>query len=285
MKYLIKCTGFIGDNLFASSIAKKLHEQDPTAVVDYVLSIPQPLLLFKENPYINDVYVYSADESGYDKIYMMPSVDQSKPATIQFQEFVGIQNPTTEFDVYTVAEYDEYAKIQIEAVREPNKPVVAWLANWKDRAYATTLDMYWKKIGGPHRDIDKIIVNLQKEFTMIQVGLPNGVSQLSLEASDPHQYAFTASVIKSCDWMIGAEGGLTNLACSVGTRTIITTCFIEQVYGRNGHVKQVPLPQMGPAVYYPTSGHTHLAPFISDDEVAEEIKRIIKANDSYRYQW
>lgn len=285
MKYLIKCTGFIGDNLFASSIAKKLHEQDSSAIVDYVLSIPQPLLLIEQNPYIRNVYVYNTDESSYDKVYVMPSVDQARPATIQFQEAAGVQNPTTEFDVYTVSEYDESVQSQIDAIREPNKPVVAWLANWRDRAYATTLEMYWQRIGGPHRDIDKIIVELQKEFTMIEVGLPNGVSQLTQTAMDPNQYAFTASIIKACDWMIGAEGGLTNLACAIGTRTIITTCFIEQLYGRNGHVKQIPLPQMGPAVYYPSGGHTHLAPFISDDEVAQEIKRIIKTNDSYKYEW
>lgn len=286
MKYLIKCTGFIGDNLFASSIAKKLHEQDNAAEVDYIITLPQSLLLFKQNPYVRNVYTHDiVDINEYDKIYVMPYVDQSKPATIQFQEAVGIKNPSLEFDVYTVPEYDEAAKTQLEAIRRPGTQLVAWLAGWKDKAYATTPEMYWKKIGGPHRDIDKIIVNLEKEFTMIPVGLPCGVSQTTTAAMDPHAYAFLASVIKSCDWMIGAEGGVTNLSCAVGTKTIITTCFIEQVYGRNGHVKQIPLPQMGPAVYYPNGGHTHLAPFISDDEVTEEIKRVIHNNLSYRYSW
>lgn len=286
MKYLIKCTGFIGDNLFASSIAKKLHEQDTDAEVDYIITLPQPLLLFKQNPYIRNVYTHDiVDINEYDKVYVMPYVDQSKPATTQFQEVVGIKNPSLEFDVYTIPEYDEAAKNQLEEIRRPGTQLVAWLAGWKDRAYATTLEMYWKKVGGPHRDIDRIIVSLEKEFTMVPVGLPCGVSQTTTTAMDPHAYAFLASVIKSCDWMIGAEGGVTNLSCAVGTKTIITTCFIEQVYGRNGHVKQIPLPQMGPAVYYPNGGHTHLPPFISDDEITEEIKRVINNNLSYRYSW
>jgi len=286
MKYLINCTGFIGDTLFASSIAKKLHEQDSMAVVDYAIPLIQPKFLLEQNPYINSVYLQSELRlTDYDRIFTMPLVDQSEPATIQFQRVAGIENPTTEFDVYTIPEFDESATEQLERLRKPNTPLVAWLAGWKDRAYQTTLDMYWRKVGGPHRDIDKIIVSLEKKFTMIPVGLPCGVSQTIPAAQNPYEYAFLASVIKACDWMIGGEGGVTNLACAVGTRTIITTCFIEQLYGRNGHIKQIPKPQMGPAVYYPAGGHTHLAPFISDDEVATEIERIILTNDSYKYDW
>lgn len=286
MKYLIDCTGFIGDTLFASSIAEKLHEQDASAVVDYSIPLNQPMFLLEENPYINAVYLSHENKpNDYDKVYKMPFVDQSEPATIQFQRTAEIKNPTTKFDVYTLTEYDESAREQLELIRRPGTQLVAWLTGWKDRAYQTTLDMYWKKVGGPHRDIDRIITKLEKTFTMIPVGLPCGVSQLTPQAQDPYQYAFLASVIKSCDWMIGGEGGMTNLACAVGTRTIITTCFIEQLYGRNGHIKQIPKPQMGPAVYYPNGGHTHLAPFISDDEVAAEIERIILTNDSYKYEW
>lgn len=288
MKYLIQCTGFIGDNLFASSIAKKLHEQDSEAEVDYIITLPQPLLLFQQNPYIRNVYTNnSVDRSQYDKVYVMPHVDQSRPATIQFQEVAEIKNPSLEFDVYTIPEFDESVKKQLETIRRPGTPLVAWMTSWKDKAYATTPDMYWKQNyhGGPHRDIDKMVANLEKEFTMIPVGFPCGVSQTIPETMNPELYAFTASVIKQCDWMLGAEGGLTNLSCAVGTRTIITTCFIEQLYGRSGHIKQIPLPQMGPAVYYPNGGHTHLAPFITDDEVVEEIKKVIRTGESYKYSW
>lgn len=286
MRYLIHCTGFIGDTLFASSIAKKLHEQDSNAIVDYSIPLIQPKLLLEENPYINAVYMHHEQKpANYDREYKMPYVDQSEPATIQFQRVAEIQNPSLEFDVYTIDEFDQSAIEQLEEVRRPGTQLVAWLAGWKDRAYQTTLDMYWRKVGGPHRDIDKIVTTLDKKFTMVPVGLPCGVSQLTPSAQDPYQYAFLASVIKACDWMIGGEGGVTNLACAVGTKTIITTCFIEQLYGRNGHIKQIPDPQMGPAVYYPTGGHTHLAPFISDDEVAAEIERIILTNNSYKYEW
>ena len=50
-KILVKCTGFIGDTLFASSIAKKLKEQDPFRVVDFTIPVAQPLELLNNNPF------------------------------------------------------------------------------------------------------------------------------------------------------------------------------------------------------------------------------------------
>jgi ADP-heptose:LPS heptosyltransferase len=68
MKYLINCTGFIGDTLFASSIAKKLHEQDSMAVVDYAIPLIQPKFLLEQNPYINSVYLQSEPRlTDYDR--------------------------------------------------------------------------------------------------------------------------------------------------------------------------------------------------------------------------
>ena len=57
MKILIKNIGFIGDNLFSSSVAKKLKEKYPNCTVDYLLTVAQPYELLLNDPYINNVYL------------------------------------------------------------------------------------------------------------------------------------------------------------------------------------------------------------------------------------
>ena len=58
MKILIKTYGFIGDILFASSIAQKLKEQyGNDCIVDYCIGFPQPYKLLKNNPWIDNVYL------------------------------------------------------------------------------------------------------------------------------------------------------------------------------------------------------------------------------------
>ena len=54
MKILIKAIGFIGDNLFASSVVKKLKQQQDCEV-DFKLSLPQPFELLSLNPHIDNV--------------------------------------------------------------------------------------------------------------------------------------------------------------------------------------------------------------------------------------
>ena len=67
-KILVKCTGFIGDTLFASSIAKKLKEQDPFRVVDFSIPVAQPLELLYNNPFISKVFLSDDyDEKDYDR--------------------------------------------------------------------------------------------------------------------------------------------------------------------------------------------------------------------------
>ena len=53
-KILVKCTGFIGDILFASSIARKLKEQSNNITIDYSIPVAQPLELLFNNPYIDN---------------------------------------------------------------------------------------------------------------------------------------------------------------------------------------------------------------------------------------
>lgn len=281
MRVGIAVHGYIGDCLFASSIAKKLKEEQQATEVHYAIWVKQPLLLMQNNPYIDSVQ-YQPMYFPVDKLITIGQVDQSRPATIQMQEQAGVRNPSVEYEVYTLEKYDREAKAELEGMAHnyPFRPVVAWQANWKERAYDTRIEMLLEtpKRGGPHRDIDNILVELCKDFTMYRVGLESGIVQHDPRAADAESFARTASIIKYCDWMIGAEGGLTNLAAGVGTKCIITTCFIHQVYGKFGFVKQIDNPQMGPKVYFPNAGHVHLEPFIPDSEVLKQIRDHILLN-------
>jgi hypothetical protein len=58
MKILIKAMGFIGDNLFATSVAKKLkYKHDGLCEVDLLLSVAQPFELISMDPHIDNVYL------------------------------------------------------------------------------------------------------------------------------------------------------------------------------------------------------------------------------------
>ena len=56
-KCLIVTHGFFGDIIFASSIAKKLKEEDQFDEVDYLIGFPQVERLMQNNPHISNVYV------------------------------------------------------------------------------------------------------------------------------------------------------------------------------------------------------------------------------------
>lgn len=273
--YLIKVSGFIGDCLFATSIAQRLKEIGWADRVDYQIPVVQPKLLMDRDPWIDDVYVQRDPPLNiYHKIIQVGQVDQNIPATKHMQAMAGIppELQSLGYRVYQVPQYDHEEFERVESLRRKyNKPVVAWQSNWVERAYQTTPEEYEKHIGGPHRKIDEIIATLNEKFIMVEVGLPAGMTQHNTKAANPESYARTASFIKWCDYMIGAEGGLTNLAAGLGTKCIITTCFIHQVYGIKGHVRRIAEPQMGPQIYFPNKGHVHLPPFIPDEEVARLI--------------
>lgn len=275
---LVRCTGFIGDILFASSIAKKLVEETEvegnSVDVDYYIPLPQPMILLTMNPYIRHVYKeFTFDPTIYDKIVDIPTVNQALPATIQFQQVAGVKNPSTEFNVWTVDTYDTEMEKMVAEIRStaPEKPVVAWQSNWYEKTLRFTEAQYTARTEHGHRTIEDILSVIEPHVTLLEVGLPVGVTQHDARSQDPYLYAMTASAIKACDWMIGGEGGLTNLACAVGTKTIITTDWFWKQYGPLGNYARLDMPAMGPKTYYPNAGHVHLDPYLTDTQVGESI--------------
>lgn len=291
-RILIIVEGYIGDCLFASSVASRLvhesieHNQE-VPEVDYAIQVFQPYELLLNNKDIMRVWLpwEEFDTSTFDAVYTLGQVYQDQAATIQYQLRCGVKQPTLGYTVFTNPRYDHVSSINIRNLRYTSRKVVAVQMNWKERTFGFTRDEYANAPNHPmgygrrRRDTDRIVKQLAERFTLIFVGFEDGVPQS--EAGGLYTTALfsqTASIIKHCDYMVGAEGGLTNLAAGVGTKTIITGDFIHQVYGPRGSVRPYAHPMMGPRVYFPHDGHVTLDPFLTDDEVAQQMISIIEGD-------
>jgi hypothetical protein len=281
----VNVRGFIGDTLFASSAAEHLKKDYDK--VYYGITCEEPCELLSLNPYIDGVHVSHGEatpvESENLRVFTCGEVDQSIPATIQFQTSCGIEKPTVGYSVYTNKYYDVIAHNNIATKKSmEQKKIIAYQRSWKERTFGFTKEEYARGInvhptgyGGRRRNIDVILDALRNKYSLIAVGLPGDAPNGTYGIFSAPTYSMTASIIKYCDWMIGAEGGLTNLAAGVGTKTIITGDFIHQLYGENGYFKKIQDPKMGPKTYFPELGHVTLDPFLTDEEVANKIMEII----------
>jgi hypothetical protein len=280
MKILINTIGFIGDNLFASSIAKKLKQQQDCEI-DFKLSLPQPFELLSLNPYINNVYLDTPNKQ-YDIQYNLNPINRQLTPCEQFQIQCGVNNPSPEFEVYTNSSLDEYVSYMFK--NKGNRKLVAYLSNWEERSFLFTEEEYQRGIdvpnfgyGGKHRDINYIIsqLSLRDDLHLIEVGKPNNTNQSDIDLFSVSEYSLTASIIKNCDYFIGAEGGLANLASGVGTKTIITDDFVHQLYGWNGVIEKCNEPKLGPKYYFEDGNHITLNSYLTDQQVVENINKII----------
>jgi hypothetical protein len=282
MRALINCIGFIGDNIFASSIAERLREQG-FDYIDYNLSIAQPLELLSLNPNIDRTfYQQPINHQEYDRIFNLEPIHRRLTPCEQFQLQCEIQTPTPYYKVYTNPSQDNYVTPLIGHVAG-NRKIIAWMSNWEERTFGFTEEEYQRGIdvpnlgyGGRRRDIKSILQFLEQtgEYFLVEVGLPCGTDQRTVTVDGVSNYTLTASMIKACDWFIGGEGGLANLAAGVGTKTIITGDFVHQLYGWNGVIEKNLEPKLGPKYYFPQGHHT-LDPYLTDLQTAQQIHRII----------
>lgn len=303
---LIKPYGFMGDILFASSVAKKLKEEERFKVVDMACGIKQVEKLLNQNPYIDNVItmaypshypLHGIHIEGYDREFeLMETCKEIEPPT-QFQLECGVQNPDTEFEVWTDPTLDDKVA---ETYPDPYIAVMQ-LDSWRAKAYGFTpeeyargIDVPFKGYGGRLRDIEHIVQALAEEFTLIEVGLVPGISTTDVsrtwgtEGDIYRSLSWDASVIKGAQYFIGAEGGLANVACGVGTKTVLTSDFVHQLYGWNGVIKKIEDPKLGPRFYFPDAGHVDLDPYLTDEEVVKEMTAIFtkdKTAEDYSYAW
>lgn len=288
---LIVTCGFFGDILFASSIAEKLKSQLAYDTVDYLIGFPQVQRLLQNNPHIDSVYISgtpgpypdisSIATEHYSKVFNLQPLNYNKTPCEEYQEFVGIPNTSPDYKVYTQPEYDDIARGYIAELREThNKPVVALMSNWESKTYTFTPEQYSEGIdvpgygyGGSHRNISYIIEKLSEYITFVEVGVgPMGQLQsISIGDGDSKSLLFEASLIKYCDAFLGTEGGLCNLSAGVGCKTVITGDFVHQLYGWNGCIKQIDVPKLGPRWYFLDSNHIELDPYLTDDEIINNV--------------
>lgn len=285
MKALIECVGFIGDNLFASSVPAKLKQQGYTKV-DLALSIAQPFELLKLNPSIDNVLLYEkVDHNSYDRVFTLQPIHRRETPTTQFQQQCGVLEPSSDYKIYTNPAQDAYVGPLLKHVAQ-GKRLVAYMSNWVEKTFGFTEEEYKRGVdvpnlgyGGRRRDVEFIIEELSKDeaLYLVPVGMPAGFNQREVALDGVSNYTLTASMIKACDWFIGAEGGLANLAAGVGTKTIITGDYVHQLYGWNGVIEKNEEPKLGPKYYFP-DGHYTLDPYLTDFETINTIKNIICTN-------
>lgn len=285
MKILVKTMGFIGDNIFATPIAKKLkekHGQD--CVIDFHISILAPFELIHNSPYIDNVYMTAPDESGYDIVHTLNPIHRKETPIIQLQKQCGIEDVSSDYTVYTNSATDALIHDVFRQYRSDTNILVAVQLNWEEKTFTFTEEEYEKGIdvpgfgyGGKHRDVNFILTELNKNpnFVLIPVGKPNGYNQMVGDVTCVSELTLTTSVIKECDYFIGTEGGLSNIAAGVGTKTIITGDFVHQLYGWNGVIEKNDEPKLGPKFYFPEFGHVTLNPYITDEEVVKQMTDIL----------
>jgi hypothetical protein len=299
-KALLVAHGYLGDNIFISSVAQKLREENQFDSVDFVTGFPQVFELLNQNPYIDNVYMAEAigpyventlsnyDLTAYDKVFNFDAFMFDIQPPIVAQTKCGVKNPSPEIKVWTVPAYDEQAeKLITELKQGSDKKVIAWQMSWDEKAYRYTEEEYWTRFGNfqtgcgtQNRNIDWMIRELSKQFIMIPVGVPKTLTQF-FTAEYQHEYrsfAQDASVLKHCDYFIGNEGGMANLASSVGCKTILTYEFTWQLYGPRGIMRQFEHgPKLGP-VHYFEQGHAYLPLYKSDGELVSIITNIVEGN-------
>ena len=285
MKILVKTMGYIGDNIFATSVAKKLKElHGDDCVVDFQLSILAPFELIHNNPYIDNVYMTPQDESAYDTVHQLNPIHRQETPTIQLQKQCGIENVSSEYTVYSNPATDSLMHDILKQYRTDDNVLVAVQLNWQEKTFLFTEEEYKKGIdvpnkgyGGNNRNIDFILneLNMDSNIMLIPVGKPNGHNQMSGDATCVSELTLTTSVIKECDYFIGTEGGLSNIAAGVGTKTIITGDFVHQLYGWNGVIEKNEEPKLGPKFYFPEFGHIELNPYLSDNQIINSIKELL----------
>ena len=94
MNILIKVTGFIGDTLFSTSVARQLKREKRDSLIDYKIPVYQPYEVLQLDNNINRVFLPNedVDESIYDVVHTLPPCTQEDPPTIQYQKHCGVEN-------------------------------------------------------------------------------------------------------------------------------------------------------------------------------------------------
>ena len=280
---LIKVTGFLGDILFSTSVARQLKREDKSLLIDYQIPLNAPYEILQLDNNINRIFLPNeeVDESSYDKVFTLPPCTQEDPPTIQYQKHCGVKDLDPSYNVEVPHTAIEVVSAMMKPHKQQGKKIVAWQGNWEEKSFRYTEEEYKRGVdvpnlgyGGKRRDINFLISELSRRYLLIKVGFDPGVSQNQIGLLTTGIFTYTAAILSQCDYMVGGESGLINLAAGVGTKTIITGDYVHQLYGWNGVIRKLKEPKLGPEFYF-ENGHVSLNPYLTDEEVVEQIKNII----------
>lgn len=303
-RFLIKCRNIhIGDILFASSVAKKLKEEHADCEVDYDIDYLQPIELLSNNPYINRVH-FKDSRNDYSHVYNLiedgATLNPYESAVSQFQRMCDIKDFDDTFEIFTSSALDYGVSKSMEelvAINHWQTDVikVGYQMDWHNKSFLFTEEEYNRAEGGEtgngygsgKRDTFEIINCLEThpKIILFALGLEDKISKRFPTINSTSKFTFTASLIKNCDYVIGAEGCITNISSALRVPTIISTDYIHQMFGpkgihwqqhrKNPDVTENRAPFLGPCCYFPLQGHHHLSPYLTDSELGEEILNII----------
>lgn len=303
-RILIRCRNIhIGDILHASSVARKLKEKNPSSVVHYDINYLQPMELLYNNPHIDGVY-YKEDDGNYDEVYELIKdrevLNPYKSSVSQFQKMCNIENFDDTFEIFTNEQLDySIGRSMSELVNidewDSDLIKVGYQSDWDKKSFLFTEEEYYLASGGEDgtgygsgsRNVFDIIncMEVSPRIMLFSLGLEEKIAKTYPCLNSTSKFTFTASLMKNCDYVIGAEGCLTNMASAIGTPTIITTDYIYQMFGPKGirwqqaggdlNKLEERKPFLGPNTYFPNQGHVELSPFLTDYEVGDEILRIV----------
>jgi len=280
---LIKVTGFLGDILFSTSVARQLKREDRSLLIDYQIPLNASYEILQLDNNINRIYLPNeeVDESSYDKVFTLPPCTQEDPPTIQYQKHCGVKDLDSSYNVKVPHTAIEVVSAMMKPHKQQGKKIVAWQGNWEEKSFRYTEEEYKRGVdvpnlgyGGKRRDINFLISELSRRYLLIKVGFDPGVSQNQIGLLTTGIFTYTAAILSQCDYMVGGESGLINLAAGVGTKTIITGDYVHQLYGWNGVIRKLKEPKLGPEFYF-ENGHVSLNPYLTDEEVVKQIKNII----------
>ena len=280
---LIKVTGFIGDTLFSTSVARQLKKDGFTGLIDYKIPVYPPYEILQLNNSINRIFLPNEeiDESVYDKVFTLPPCNQEEPPTIQYQKHCGVKDLDPSYEIKVPQDSIDVVSDMMKPYKQQGRKIVAWQGNWEEKSFGYTEEEYKRGVdvpnlgyGGRRRDINFLVSELSKRYLLIKVGFDPGITQNQIGLLTTGIYTHTAAILSQCDYMIGGESGLINLAAGVGTKTIITGDYVHQLYGWNGVIRKSKEPKLGPEFYF-EEGHVSLNPYLTDKEVVEQIVNII----------
>lgn len=277
-KILISVHGFLGDIILSQPIAERLKLENQAYEIDFLIGFPQPARLLSNNPYIDNVLHYSkyigpnteqiahSLKDNYDEVRYLKAYKATHPITTYYQLCANVQNPQSEYTVYTDYTLDKIAKEQLSKLDD--RPKIGICNTW--RATPFTDGIYY--------DTTELKQELAKKYNIVELGLYPDKNQYDGASENcENNYAYMASIAKHLDLIIGGEGGLTNLFAGVGTRILYTTDFTWFLAGPDGDSYSHPNPIeiLGPKAYFPAKNHIFLPYSIKKDSYMSEIQKVL----------